>query len=52
MILTPWVGRLHSVCIGKSKKNKRARNENLRLRGDFKPTHVGDLGPAGGVGGE
>ena len=28
---------------------KRAKNENLRLRGDFKPTHVGDLGPAGGI---
>ena len=28
---------------------QRARNENLRLQVDFKPTHVGHLGPAGGV---
>ena len=31
---------------------KRARNENLRLRGDFEPRHFADVGPAGGVGGE
>ena len=34
---------------GHQDRKKRARNENLRLRGDFEPTHVGDLGPAGGV---
>ena len=28
---------------------KRARNENLGLQQDFEPTHVGDLGPAGGI---
>ena len=34
---------------GHQDRKKRARNENLRLQGDFKETHVGDLGPAGGV---
>ena len=34
---------------GHRDRKKRARNENLRLQTDFEPTHVGDLGPAGGI---
>ena len=37
---------------GHQDRKKSARNENLRLQPHFGEAIVGDLGPAGGVGGE